>query len=149
MSLKHVTALISTALLLTGCASSTLKSTWRDDSDSGAVPRKLVVFVAVKDENLRRMAENRVLQSIPPGTNAAAGHTLELDPSLEAAEVRARLAREGFDAALLSRLVSVDKSQVVVPPQTQFANDPLFRRFGHTVPHNPIDMFSWPVRGRE
>lgn len=130
MSLKHVTALVSAGILLTGCASSTLKSTWRDDSDTGTVPRKLVVFVAVKDENLRRMAENRVLQSIPPGTSATAGHTLELDPSLEAAEVRTRLAREGFDAALLSRLVSVDKSQVVVPPQTQFANDTMFRRFG-------------------
>jgi len=22
-------------------------------------------------------------------------------------------------------------------------------RSAHTVPHNPIDMFSWPVRGRE
>ena len=24
-----------------------------------------------------------------------------------------------------------------------------FIRLKHTVPHNPIDMFSWPVRGRE
>ncbi len=130
MSLKHIIALVATGFLLTGCASSTLKSTWRDDTDSGAMPRKLVVFVAVKDDNLRRMAENRVLQSIPPGTSATAGHMLELDPSLEAAEVRTRLTQQGFDAALLSRLVSVDKSQVVVPPQTQFAHDPLFRRFG-------------------
>lgn len=130
MTLDRIIALVIAGTLLTGCASSTLKSTWRDDTDSGAMPRKLVVFVAVKDDNLRRMAENRVLQSIPPGTSATAGHTLELDPKLEAEEVRTRLKQYGFDAALLSRLVSVDKSQTVVPAQTQYAYDPMFRRFG-------------------
>ncbi|MBK6653249.1 hypothetical protein [Zoogloea sp.] len=130
MTLQRIIALLVAGILLAGCASSTLRSTWRDETDLGTTPRKLVVFVSVKDDNLRRMAENRVLQSIPPGTSATAGHTLNLDPKLETEEVRARLKEQGFDAALLSRLVSVDKSQTVVPAQTQYAYDPMFRRFG-------------------
>ncbi len=128
--LRLVTGLIAALLLLTACSNSTLKSVWRDDRDIGTIPRKLVVFVAVKDENLRRMAENRIVQSLPAGYGASAGHTLELDPQLESASLRARLTAEGYDGALLARLVSVDTSQTVVPPQTQFGPDLMFRRFG-------------------
>ena len=46
------------------------------------------------------------------------------------ASLRARLTAEGYDGALLARLVSVDSSQTVVPPQTQFGPDLMFRRFG-------------------
>lgn len=128
--LRLVTGLIAALLLLTGCSNSTLKSVWRDNQDNGITPRKLVVFVAVKDENLRRMAENRIVQSLPSGYGATAAHTLEVDPQLESATVRARLSAGGYDAALLARLVSVDTSQTVVPPQTQFGPDLMYRRFG-------------------
>jgi error-prone DNA polymerase len=48
------------------------------ETDLGTTPRKLVVFVSVKDDNLRRMAENRVLQSIPraPAPRPATPSTL-------------------------------------------------------------------------
>lgn len=128
--LRLVTGLIAALLLLTGCSNSTLKSVWRDDRDNGITPRKLVVFVAAKDDNLRRMAENRVVQSLPAGYGASAGHTLDVDPLLESASVRERLTAGGYDAALVARLVSVDTSQTVVPPQTQVGPDLMFRRFG-------------------
>ncbi|MDD3352572.1 hypothetical protein [Zoogloea sp.] len=94
------------------------------------MPRKLAIFVAVNDDNLRRMAENRVVQSLPPGSSATASYTLELNPTLEAGTVRSRLTAAGFDGALVARLVSVDKSITRVPAQTHFAPDPMFRRFG-------------------
>jgi hypothetical protein len=76
------------------------------------------------------MAENRVVQSLPAGIAPVAGHQLDLDPQLEIDTVRERLVKGGFDAALVSRLVSVDRSQTVVPAQTQFMTDPMFWNVG-------------------
>ena len=118
--------LLLAALLLGGCASTQIKSTWRDEHDTGGAPRKLAVFVAVKDENLRKMAENRVVQSLPKSANAMAGHQMELDPQLETEAIRKHLIQGGFDGALVSRLVSVDKSQAIVPAQTYFMTDSVF-----------------------
>lgn len=133
MTFRSFTApllLAAAASLLAGCATTTIKSTWRDETDTAGAPRKIVVFVAVKDENLRKMAENRVVQSLPAGIAPVAGHQLDLDPQLEIDTVRERLVKGGFDAALVSRLVSVDKSQTVVPAQTQFMTDPMFWNVG-------------------
>lgn len=118
-------ALIS-ILPLGGCATSTIKSSWRDTTDTAGSPHKIVVFVAVKDDNLRKMAENRIAQSLPKSTQPTAGHQLDLDPQLETDSVRKRLIDGGFDSALVARLVSVDKSQTVVPAQTYFGPDPFF-----------------------
>lgn len=122
--------MLAAASLLAGCTASTIKSTWRDETDTAGTPRKIVVFVAVKDENLRKMAENRVVQSLPSYMTPTAGHQLDLDPQLEVDAVRERLIKGGFDAALVSRLVSVDKSQTVVPAQTQFMGNPFFWNLG-------------------
>jgi hypothetical protein len=122
--------LAAATCFLSACATTTINSTWRDEADTAGTPRKIVVFVAVKDENLRKMAENRVVQSLPPGTAPVAGHQLDLAPELEVDTVRARLVKSGFDAALVARLVSVDKSQTVIPAQTQFMTDPMFWNVG-------------------
>lgn len=114
------------ALLLSGCASTRLQSTWRDTTDTAGIPHRLAVFVAVKDDNLRKMAENRAVQSLPPGVGAVAGHRLALSPDLEVDAIRAQLVHGGYDAALVSRLVSVDTSTTVVPTQTHFMTDPGF-----------------------
>lgn len=117
---------LAATLMLAACAATTIKSSWRDDTDTAGPPHEIVVFVAVKDDNLRRMAEDQLAQSLPAGMRPTAGHLLDLDPRLEVATVRQRLIDGGFDAALVARLVSVDKSQSVVPAQTYFMTDPLF-----------------------
>ncbi|RTL27212.1 MAG: hypothetical protein EKK49_17325 [Rhodocyclaceae bacterium] len=129
--LSVVTFLVSFTLLLTGCATSTIKSSWRDTSAPAIVPHRIAVFVSVKDdENLRKMAENRIVQRMPKSVQATAGHLLDLEPRPETDSVRRRLIEGGFDSALVARLVSVDKTQTVVPPQTQFGPDPFFWRMG-------------------
>ena len=75
---------------------------------------------------LKQMAENRAVQSLPPGVGAVAGHRLALSPDLEVDAIRAQLVHGGYDAALVSRLVSVDTSTTVVPTQTHFMTDPGF-----------------------
>lgn len=130
-SLSVLTFFIPCMLLLAGCATSTIKSSWRDASTPTITPHKIAVFVSVKDdENLRKMAENRVVQRMPKSVQATAGHLLELAPTPESDSVRRSLIGSGFDSALVARLVSVDKTQTVVPPQTRFGPDPLFWRVG-------------------
>ena len=77
---------------------------------------------------MRRFAEDQMVQKMPPGTRASPGHTLFDKPEADREKVRAALVRDGYDGALVSRLVAIDKSQTYVPPQTYFvATAPLPR----------------------
>lgn len=110
--------LIALTALLAACASTHVASTWRDAEDKAAPVTKLIVFAAAKDDAIRRLAENRAVQSLPRGTVGVPSYTLfeKLDP--DEAKIRERLIKEGFDGALVSRLVSIDRNKDYVPPQT-------------------------------
>jgi hypothetical protein len=108
------------ALLLGACASTSLISSWESPDYRGGPVKKMAVFVMVQDENLRRFAEDHMVQKIPPGTVATAGHVLFDKPGGDKDKVRAALIEAGYDSVLVSRLVNVEKSQSYVPPQTYF-----------------------------
>lgn len=135
--------LLATLFVLAGCGGmTTIKTSWRDGGDTAGAPRKLAVFVAVSDENLRKMAENRVVQSLQPALPAQAAHQLGLAPQLEQAEVRGRLVEAGFDAVLMARLVSVDKTQRLLPAQDPLLYQPLFwGRHPYFYPFSPLYPF--------
>lgn len=112
--------------VLAGCASTRLASSWRD-TDFKQVPlRKLAVFVVSKDDTLRRFAEDQAVRNMPRGTRAVASHTLFPEPNADIDQLKARLAREGFDGALVARLVAHDRNKSYVPPQT------------HIIPMGPV-----------
>ncbi len=106
-------------VLSAGCASTSLTSSWDSPDYRGGPIKKLAVFVMVKDDGIRRFAEDQMVQKIPSGTQATAGHTLFEQPA-DKEQVRAALVKDGYDGVLVSRLVAVDKSQYYVPPQTYF-----------------------------
>lgn len=106
--------------LLAGCASTSLISSWESPDYRGGPMKKLAVFVMVQDEGLRRFAEDQMVQKIPPGTRATAGHVLFDKPNADKGKVRAALIEAGYDSVLVSRLVTVEKSQTYVPPHTHF-----------------------------
>lgn len=112
--------------LLSACASTKIRNSWIDATDHAGPPTRTAVFVAVTDENIRRMAEDLTARSLPPEVGAVASYTLALSPELKEDVLRDKLAPMGFDAALVARLVSDDTSEQYVPPQTQFMPDPLF-----------------------
>jgi hypothetical protein len=111
-------AYLLVSLLAAGCASTQIASSWRDPADKGGAVKKVVVFVAAQDDAIRRLAENRAVQSLPRGTVGVPSYTLFEKPETDVDKVKARLAKEGFDGALISRLVSHDRSEAYVPPQT-------------------------------
>jgi len=126
MSTARRLLLALTTLLLSACASTSIRNSWIDATDHGGPPHKLAVFVAVTDEEVRRMAEDLTARSLPPEVGAVPAYTLKLDTQLEENALRDKLSPLGFDAALVSRLVSDDTTEQYIPPQTQFMPDPLF-----------------------
>lgn len=112
-------AVAALSLLLNACASTTLSSEWKNPNYTGGPIRKLAVFVMTPDDNLRRFAEDQAVQRLPKGTVGVAGYTMFPKVSEgDKDKVRARLVQDGFDGAMVTRLVSNDKTQTYVPPQT-------------------------------
>lgn len=106
------------AAFLSSCASTQLTSTWRSPEFSGPPPKKIAIFVLDPDENMRRFAEDQMARSLPPGTQAVPSYRLFDKPEKDLDRVKGRLAREGFDAALMARTISYDKTREYVPPHT-------------------------------
>jgi len=111
--------------LLAACASTSVVSEWRDPGYRGAPLKKIVIYIAAKEDGTRRVVEDRLAASFPKGTQGVPSYTLFPDPKeineQNRAKIEARLKQEGFDGALTARLVSVDKDNVYVPPQTYVA----------------------------
>jgi hypothetical protein len=128
---------LAALLLLGGCASTShYASSWRNSEYRGAPLKKVVVFATAKDPAIRRLAEDRAVDSLPAGTAGVQSYKLFDKPEMDEEKLRARLAKEGFDAALISRMITVDQSQPYVAPQTQiqqpypwYAYEPYYRSF--------------------
>jgi hypothetical protein len=128
---------LAALLLLAACASTThYASSWRNPEYRGAPLKKVVVFAAAKDPAIRRLAEDRAVDSLPAGTTGIPSYKLFDKPEPDEEKLRARLTKEGFDAALISRMISVDQSQEYVAPKTQiqqpypwYSYEPYYRSF--------------------
>lgn len=113
-------ALTGIVALLAACATTSLTSSWESPDYRGGPVKKLAVFVMAKDESIRRFAEDQMVQKIPAGTQATPGYALFDTPNGDKDKVRAALIKAGYDGVLVSRLVTVDKSQTYIPPQVHF-----------------------------
>lgn len=77
------------------------------------------MFVVYDEETVRRLAEDQAVAHLPAPTQAS----YTLFPRLGSGErerIRARLLAEGFDGALVTRLVGVDRDETYVPPHSYF-----------------------------
>ena len=109
------------ALFMSACAATRMTETWVDPAFHGGPLKKIAVFVVYDDDTVRRLAENQAVAHLPAPTQAVASYTLF--PNLRSGErerIRARLLAEGFDGALVTRLVSVERDETYVPPHSYF-----------------------------
>jgi hypothetical protein len=130
------------ALLLGACASTSLISSWESPDYRGGAVKKIAVFVMTKDESIRRFAEDQMVRKIPAGTQATPGYVLFDTPNGDKDKVRAALIKAGYDGVLVSRLVTIDKSQTYIPPQVHFVQtgpyavaNPYYGNFGGYYGH--------------
>ncbi len=105
-------------VFLSGCGSTSLRSTWVDEDYGGGQLKKIAVFVLHEDANLSRFAEDQAARVFPRGTQAIASYKLFDIPEQDVDKVKDRLAADGFDGALMARTISVDKSREYVPSRT-------------------------------
>ena len=106
-----VAALI--AALAGGCASTQITSSWKDQ-DLGHVPfRKVLVVFQHADANVRHQLERSMAAEVPNSTPA---HAIFSDEDVKDIErVKARVKQEGFDSAVIMRVVSVDREVSYMP----------------------------------
>lgn len=119
---RRTATLLFIAALVAGCASTQIVSQWTDPQYKSGPLKKVVVFIAAKDEALRRAAEDRAVAALTGGTKGVASYTLfpdqkELDKRNEE-KIKAVLEKQGIDGAIVTRLEAVDKDSVYVPPHT-------------------------------
>lgn len=109
---RHVLATLL-AMLAAACASTQIVSAW-SDPDLRRVPfRKVLVVFQHQDPGLRRAMEREMAVDIP---NSVPAHAVFSDEEVRDLErVRKRVREEGFDSAVIMRLVSVDREVTYVP----------------------------------
>lgn len=101
--------------LASGCASTEIVSAWKDP-DIGRVPfRKVLVVFQHKDPALRRVIEAEMAHRVPGSVPA---HNLFSDAEVQdMALVKQRVRAEGFDSAVVMRVVSVEREVSYRPGQ--------------------------------
>jgi hypothetical protein len=120
-SLRIVIAIC--ALLLSACTPETqLTSEWKNPEVSGPPLKKIAVFVIAKKEEVRRYAEDQMVEKLPDGVTGVVGYSMFAKPEGKVTEVANYLVKNGFDGVLVTRLVSIDKTKEYVPPRTTVHN---------------------------
>jgi hypothetical protein len=103
------------ALVVAGCASTRLTSTWQDPALKDATFHKVLVVFQNADAGLRRIVEDEMARDIPDSTPA---YNVLSDAELRDVDrVKARVRELGFDSSVVMRVVGVERQQTYVPPE--------------------------------
>lgn len=111
------------ALCLTACAFAACKTTdtnfsqsYRNPGYEETVFKKILVIAVASDQESRQAFED-ALSSAIGGAARSSIEVLPKDEQISEDELHAAINAGGFDAVLLSRLLSVEKSQDYTPPK--------------------------------
>lgn len=143
---------LAITFLIAACATTYMSSSWTDPAYDRGPLKKVAIFAVHENATVRRLAEDQVAAHIPVGTEAVASYTLfdNVEKGMRE-QIRARLIEEGFDGALVMRLVDISKHETYVPPYSyitpghpNYGGVPYYDSFGnyygyvhgqvHTVP---------------
>ncbi|HKW49376.1 MAG TPA: hypothetical protein VJN70_18120 [Gemmatimonadaceae bacterium] len=117
MSRTTIALLVAATGVVSACTNSTqLVATWKSPTaEHHPLTKSLAVFMT-KDAGMRRMVEDKLASRIPGGV---ASYKVIPDSELQNIDhVRARLAEQGFDGAVVMRLVGMTTE--VTPTGTDF-----------------------------
>jgi len=114
------------AAILGGCATTQVTSAWKDP-DLARVPfSKVLVVFQNSDPGLRRVLEDEMARDIP---NSVPAYTLFSDAEVQDVErVRSRVREQGFDSAVIMRVVTVDR-EVTYSPARMYMVPGYYRGF--------------------
>lgn len=126
--LVFIISLIS--LLLAGCSSTKLVTSWSDPNFTGQPIQKVLIVGVNKDEVNRRSYEIHFAERLEKeGITGVPAHQVISDSSKYTEEkIRVAVKEVGADAAIISQLVSVEEKERYVPPTYEY--EPVFG-YGH------------------
>lgn len=100
-------AALIAAVIVAGCASTQIVSTWKDPELGRVAFRKVLVVFQHAEPAVRRALEDEMARDIP---DAQPAYTLFSDAEVgDLDRVKARVRAEGFDSAVIMRIVSVER----------------------------------------
>ncbi|MGL2963539.1 hypothetical protein ACSVH2_06930 [Flavobacterium sp. RSB2_4_14] len=119
--MKNLILTVTIALLMMGCASTTIEKSWKDPNASvtKSPDNKVFIIALVKDETSRRVIEDILVTRF--NNNAAASYkTITLDMLKNASEnsLDEQLQKGNFTHVLLMRLADVEKDTYYVEGTT-------------------------------
>ena len=119
-------------VIIAGCGPSTrIEKTWRDPGTTvqeGSY-NKVLVAALLRNETTRRLVEDDLVRRLGGKGVASYNYFTQSQVTEEAvAAMQQKLAAEGFDGAIIMRLVDVQKEQTWVPSTNNFP--PYYGRFG-------------------
>jgi len=110
------------AMFITGCATTTLTSNWKDPSYQGRPHKIMVIGIAKRPVNKRLFEDEFVRQFKACGTDAVASYTVMPDDKQgDNTVIAAKMQELGADAVLISRLASKKTVQTYVPGTTTYS----------------------------
>jgi hypothetical protein len=114
---KLLAILFAAIILLAGCGSTRLVTSWRDPSvtvQEGSLSKVLYIAL-LKDEATRRTAEDElVIRSTARGVASYTYFGSNID-AINSPGMNERMVRDGIDGVVIMRLVDLSKEQTYVP----------------------------------
>jgi len=114
-----VTSLMASA----ACHSTHLVASWRDPSAPPLHFRKAIAVFVTKDEALRRTLEDKMADELP--NTVPSYRVLRSSDIADTAGIVRRLRKEGFDGAIIMRVVTVD-TRVTYSPGAYWYGPPYY-----------------------
>ena len=120
-----VLVVILCAASIAACATTDIKSVWRDESYK-TQPKRFLVISLFKDQTVRRMVEDEFKNHLKHrGADAATGYQIFPANDLPSKEtVVEQVKAGGYDAVLLTRLIDTRTERRVVPGSATYAPAP-------------------------
>jgi hypothetical protein len=106
-------------VLAAGCGSTQMAHSWKSPAFKGPAFKKVLVIGRAAQPNVRQVYEDAFVKELHAlGASGVGSHTLLSGAQTGDREaIMLAAAQSGADAVLLTRLVKVEKQDVVVPPE--------------------------------
>lgn len=104
------------AVLLASCSSTALVTRWHDPAATNVQFSKVLVLCLTKDQDVRRSAEGQLCEQISSVACKPAHFAIPDSMLTNKDEAKALLEKEGFDGAVVVRVIDVREEVTSVPP---------------------------------
>jgi hypothetical protein len=112
-ALRHFALLLVAASTLAGCATTHPAGTWRDPAYTGPLRKVVIAVAGATNLSVRRIGEDGIVARLPPGAAVSSYSVVPPGDEGNTEKVRGLLRAQGFDGAVIIRIVGVENNVTV------------------------------------